>query len=104
MGSLPATKVSDATSVGVLVLAELKDAIYPSEAREDGREHVRFQWQMDQVLAHPAVLNLRRRHADASTAFAVVFWESIRHICRRPHLTTPLRADDLKHPILEAML
>lgn len=33
-------------------------------------------WQVDQMLSHPAVLNLRQQHSAVS--FAVQLWESIR--------------------------
>lgn len=59
---------------------------------------------MDQLLSHPEVLNLRRRHEEAPTAFALVLWESLRHLCRRTYVAAPARAEDLKHPIVQAML
>merc|ERR1712224_574700 len=44
----------------------------------------RFVWQMDQALSHPAMLELRASTgAGSPTVFAVVLWESIRHICRK---------------------
>jgi len=101
---------ADGPDVGVLALEGDEDGPAPAAGDAtagragDGRERVRFEWQMDQVLGHPAVLELRRRHAEAPTAFAVVFWETIRHLCRQPYLPVPARADDLKHPILQAML
>ncbi|CAK9102981.1 Hypothetical protein (Fragment) [Durusdinium trenchii] len=73
------------------------------ETEDDLGERVeaRLEWQMDQVLSHPAILNLRQ---DPAVPFAVMLWESIRHMLKRSHLLAPGRADDLRHPIAQAML
>jgi len=116
--ALPMAEPGDGPAVGVLTLENglgvdeevhsapshadsLKDEI---SVQSSGYINTIFEWQMDQVLAHPAVLNIRSSHVEAPTSFALVLWESIRHICRRSHLSVPARADDLKHPIVQALL
>merc|ERR1711920_997743 len=63
-----------------------------------------FEWQMNEVLRHPRVLELRYAHGDGQTAFAVVLWETIRLVCARPHLRIPPNAEEIEHPIIEALL
>eukprot|EP00933_Yihiella_yeosuensis_P042542 TRINITY_DN37163_c0_g1_i1.p1 TRINITY_DN37163_c0_g1~~TRINITY_DN37163_c0_g1_i1.p1 ORF type:complete len:610 (-),score=90.28 TRINITY_DN37163_c0_g1_i1:20-1849(-) len=94
--------------VGVVDLADHEDIAEDlSAAGSDvnlSKAEAQFEWQMDQVLSHPAVLTLRQSLSEAPTAFAVVLWETIRHICKRPHLQAPESSDDLRHPIVQAML
>ncbi|OLQ15058.1 Pentatricopeptide repeat-containing protein, chloroplastic [Symbiodinium microadriaticum] len=86
-------------STTVLVL---EDEAFPAE--EDDKLPARRRWQMDQVLSHPAMLNLRTKHAEHETAFAVILWETIRYILRRPHLTVSRSAKELEHPVVQALL
>ncbi|CAK0814570.1 unnamed protein product, partial [Prorocentrum cordatum] len=68
------------------------------------RMGARFQWQMDQVLSFPAVLELRRSHASSATAFSVVLWETLRHLCKSAHLLVPQGSTDLLHPVVQGMV
>ncbi|CAE7544057.1 unnamed protein product [Symbiodinium natans] len=80
----------------------LEGEVDPEEDADNLR--ARRTWQMDQVLSHPAVLNLRTKHAEHDTAFAVILWETIRYILRRPHLTVSCSAKELEHPVVQALL
>eukprot|EP00439_Symbiodinium_sp_Y106_P009988 s4013_g1.t1 len=69
-------KEADASTT-VLVL---EDEAFPAE--EDDKLPERRRWQMDQVLSHPAVLNLRTKHAEhdarqAHQSFDVVGSETV---------------------------
>lgn len=91
---------SDRAGVGVLVVegeaAEELD-------EDDCRARARFEWQMNEVLAHPALLNYRLSNS-SSAVFTVFLWETLRHMCSRSHLPAPSDADKIEHPVVQAML
>lgn len=106
----------DGGGTGVLVIED--DPVAPGDEGEPAdrcgkmgqpgdppcRRGARFQWQMDQVLSFPAVLELRRSHASSATAFSVVLWETLRHLCKVAHLLVPQGSLELLHPIVQGMV
>lgn len=108
VGVLPEDAATDGPAVGVLQVGEACDEFSVecpvAEAASEQVRQARFEWQMNEVLGHPSILAMRAQHAEAPAAFALVLWESIRIICRRPHLPAPRRFGDADHPVVEAML
>merc|ERR1711879_922886 len=71
---------------------------------EERSHRTQFEWQMNQFLGHPAMIEMRQKHVEAATAFAVVLWESIRYMCRKDHMVISPRVEELTHPIALSML